>query len=275
MKIEEFETVILNGRKLDLNEMNNNMVKHIIEWFMSKNYKSSYNDWFKARIKSFVNEAKEEDIVVDINTRKKHFKKVNEEIEDVYLTWEQLNKVKALKFDFDEKHMDMVRDLFVLNCAFGLRSSDLFSLKTINYDSDKDEWYVRTKMKKTKSFVQIPCLDMDAIKIYKKYFKTIPNNFTPKSFNENIPKIMLKAGLNHKVERDEKQDDFFYNLVSVKTCRKTFASNGVRHFKLPLGVIMQFTGHTTEAVLKKYIKLTQDEYYKIAVDALKLAKIAK
>jgi site-specific recombinase XerD len=77
-----------------------------------------------------------------------------EQNERTYLLEEELLRIMSLRLKrFGE--MDMVRDIFFVECRTGLRISDLLQLRWDDYDGE----FIRIRMQKTKRRVEIPVTD--------------------------------------------------------------------------------------------------------------------
>ncbi len=96
------------------------------------------------------------------------------------------------------------KDVFVFGCTTGLRFSDIFRLTNKNFEKQEDDWYLKLKSQKTKtySFIKLP---QYAIEIYQRY--TSKSSKTPifKSislfiFNRNLKQIGKQAGYTDAIE---------------------------------------------------------------------------
>ncbi|MBL0065799.1 MAG: hypothetical protein IPP38_12470 [Bacteroidetes bacterium] len=86
-----------------------------------------------------------------IDTYENGFIQQWEKEDDVYLTFEQLKKIRALKFKKDQKKLELYRDMFLLGCNSACSIIDLKNIKEL-YHSKSEGWYVQyTRQKKTKA----------------------------------------------------------------------------------------------------------------------------
>jgi integrase len=157
--------------------------------------------------------------------------------------------------------LERVRDLFLLGCHTGLRFSDWWKLSRANLNvKDPDNPYFEIVTKKTDQSVIIPLLP-DAEEILEKYDYQLPK-ISAQKFNEYIKevcelaigeetflRIYSEAG-QMKNERVAK-----WTRVSSHAARRSFVTNYWER-GMPVSLIMQITGHTTEAQFFEYIDVS-------------------
>lgn len=129
-----------------------------------------------------------------------------EEIEIFVLSPEQL------KFLIHDKEFEQIllpsykriKDIFVFGCSTGLRYSDIFLLTSKNFEKMEDDWYLKLKSKKTKTFSFIK-LSPYAVTIFQQYVTA--NNRIPLfgsislfNFNKSLKHIGELAGFTAPIE---------------------------------------------------------------------------
>lgn len=198
-----------------------------------------------------------------ISPQYKHseFMSLSNKTKDTYLNETEINAV--YNFDFSTStRLDNARDLFIIGLRTGLRISDFLRLKNINLNRG----FIEVETVKTGEPVIIP-LHSQIQAILSKRNGVLPYTISDQKFNEYIKEICKTVGINELTdgakmnpETKRKETGFYpkYELISSHTCRRSFASN--LYGKLPNMVIMAITGHTTEAVFLKYIKITKKEH---------------
>ncbi|MDO5106425.1 site-specific integrase [Capnocytophaga sp.] len=198
-----------------------------------------------------------------INPQYKHseFMAVSNKTKDTYLNETEIDQIYNFDFGKSER-LDNARDLFIIGLRTGLRISDFLRLKEINLNKG----FIEIETVKTGEPVIIP-LHPQIKAILEKRNGKLPYTISDQKFNLYIKEICKTVGINEPTEgakmnpeTKRKEIGIFpkYELISSHTCRRSFASN--LYGKLPNMVIMAITGHQTEAVFLKYIKITKKEH---------------
>lgn len=213
-------------------------------------------------IKSVMNDAMENGFNTYNGHNHKNFIVLKEDVDNIYLTEEEIEKLIALDLSGD-KTMERTRDLFVFGCYTGLRFSDFSQVKPEHIIGD----VLRIKTIKTGEWVNIPILP--AVRMIMDKYKDNPNNL-PKSLcnqtmNRYLKKLGEKAEFNDKIlkirnkGKDRVEEVMYkYQMICTHTARRSFATNMFKR-GVPSRVIMNITGHRTEKAFNSYIKITQDE----------------
>lgn len=191
----------------------------------------------------------------------KKFKAVEEDIEVIYLTMEELLKLN--NYEFESQKLNRVRDLYCFASFTGLRYSDLANLK----DSNIYENEIKFTVKKTRSYDHVVPLNDFAKSILEKYkggfhspLPTISSQKLNKNIQEACEIIGIDTPLNITRFSGSKRIENVvpkYTRVTIHTARKTFVTNS-----LILGmnqqVIKNITGHKKDASFQKYVKIADD-----------------
>ena len=280
---------------LDLLTLDIDACRAFVQWLVDNgksekqgggSFKHNYLTEIKKELKGFILKAKVNKIPVPIDIEEEledEFWDLSWEKEnDPYLTFEHLAKLKALKFDDEQKkqNLELVRDAFIVGCACGASIQDLLEIKHI-FNNPMDGWYflyIREKINKGKVLnikIKIPIRDKYIIDLYKnKYKEEFKFKISDAKFNKHIKTVCLLAGLKEPVEKSTKNTKTgkldrtttkLWQEVSSKTMRKTFASNEVRVYLTPLSVLKRWTNHKSEDMLMNYIQLSEDDYFNIAI----------
>jgi integrase len=206
-------------------------------------------------LKIFLRDCGRKNIIDPIDTS--DFKVYQEDVENIYLTKEEINFIYKLDLS-EDKERERIRDLFVLGCYTGLRYSDLSSIKSANIKGD----FIYLRQGKTMNNVVIP-LNEAAKKIIEKYNGGIPEGIHMNDFNKQIKGIAKDAGIDEEIiitqKRGAERVDTTYkkfDLIASHTCRRSFCTN--EYLKgTPTLFIMKISGHRTERNFLKYIKVDE------------------
>jgi integrase len=129
-----------------------------------------------------------------------------EEIDILVLSPEQL-KFLIHNVEFSNgltPALKRVKDIFVFGCTTGLRYSDIFSLTTKNFEQQGNDWYLKLRSQKTKtySFVKLPNYAVEIYQSYKPAISrvTVFGSLTLFNFNKSLKQIGERAGFTSPVE---------------------------------------------------------------------------
>lgn len=208
----DFELRICDASKLDKREYasEKSYWKKFYQRFTEYLYKNNCHDnYVGANIKTirvFFNYLKnDKDLQTGDFQRLFYVRK--EEIEIFVLSPEQL-KFLIHDTDFEQSLLPSqrkVKDIFVFGCTTGLRYSDIFLLTGKNFEKVEDDWYLKLKSKKTKTFSYIK-LPGYAVTIFKKYEKKkdskapVFGKISLFNYNKMIKQIGESANFTNTVE---------------------------------------------------------------------------
>lgn len=202
-----------------------------------------------------------------------NFSEATVDADAIALTLEELAAIAALDLSDYTPIWERTRVWFLVGCFTGLRVSDLKRLGSVavgyhNMTSEGRTKRVRVLQVLTQKVSER--VDIPIHPLLKKYIDPAkPNNGLPEcpseqNLNEYIKKIADLAGINEMVSLRSSKGGKMKMVIRPKcewisnhTGRRTFASNAYFEWKLPTQLIMQLTGHKTEAQFFKYIKARQ------------------
>lgn len=257
-KLKEYERT--KRTKLTFEAIDHDFYNSFVAYCM-KNLNLSTNSIGKLikNIKLWMGTAHEEDLHSNLIYKARSFKKPVEDAETIYLNEEELQKIRNAILP---NYLDNVRDIFLLACYTGVRSQDYGKLNKNSLINDGTMLKVRTE--KTDEEVIIP-LHPIAKGILEKYNGT-PRLISNQKFNKYIKMVCQIVGITEtvsltrtcggkKVTTRRPKCEF----VSSHTARRSFATNAYKA-GVPSLAIMAITGHRTEKVFLKYIRVSKEEH---------------
>jgi integrase len=157
--------------------------------------------------------------------------------------------------------LENIRDIFLLACYTGVRSQDYHKLNNLNRIFGN---MLKVRTEKTDEEVIIP-LHPIAEYILAKY-NGKPRIITNQKFNTYIKEVCKLAGINEDTTLSRTVGGKRiattkpkYECVSSHSARRSFATNAYKA-GVPTLAIMAITGHRTEKVFLKYVKVTKQEH---------------
>lgn len=222
----------------------------------SYNYKINTKGKHFKNIKAFMNAANEDGYTTQKGHEHKYFKILREESFDVYLTKEELLKIKQIDYPFDSLK-DKVRDWFLLGAYTGQRVSDWEKINKMNFVFSKDQTQViKFKQAKTETEVVLPIHPI-VKEIFEKRDGMPPKKISEQVINRYIKEIAKEANIVENIPQADNEPK--YNLISTHTARRSFCTNAYKS-GLDSLAIMQLSGHKTEKNFLTYIKVGKEEF---------------
>lgn len=163
-----------------------------------------------------------------------------------------------------KKLLNEAKDIFTVGCLTGQRVSDYKRIDKSMYKTLRDgKQYIMITQEKTGKTIYIPGDERVKV-ILNRYNGKLPHIYD-QDLNERI-KIIGRilgwtqvAGITvRKGLMEYKSKKKFYECIKTHTARRTFATNAYKA-GVPLSAIMAVTGHSSEAMLKRYLKLDDKE----------------
>ena len=236
------------GYLRDVKEMRNSTIGKqlsFLKWFLRWAYKKGMHqnnayDSYKPKLKS---------------TQKKI----------IFLTWDELNRLREFKIPSNKQALDRVRDVFLFQCFTGLRYSDVFNLRR----SDIKDDHIEVTTVKTSDSLIIE-LNNHSKAILDKYKdvafeddKVLPV-ITNQKMNDYLKELAELAGIDEPVRQtyyrgNERIDEVTpkYALLGTHAGRRTFICNALA-LGIPPQVVMKWTGHSDYKAMKPYIDIADD-----------------
>jgi len=180
----------------------------------------------------------------------------------IYLTKEELEKVRKLKLPEDKAYLDPVRDIFLFCCFSGLRHSDVANLRKNDVKGDHIE--ITTVKTADSISIELNNITKDILAKYKDV--KFPNNLalpsqTNQAMNRNLKELCKLAGLDEEIrittyKGNERHDEFKkkWELVGTHTGRRTFIVQALS-LGIPPNIVMKWTGHADYKSMRPYIDI--------------------
>lgn len=169
-----------------------------------------------------------------------------------------------LRRDLYRKNLSEARDVFVMGCLTGQRVSDYKRIDASMVETIiGDRKFIHLKQQKTGKDVYISYEEMIPA-ILERYDGKLPKVFD-QDLNERIKVVGLLCGWTEPAGLQERHGLMTYpskkrfcDAIMTHTARRSFATNAYKS-GVPLSAIMAITGHSSEEMLKKYLKLGSKE----------------
>ncbi len=183
----------------------------------------------------------------------------------IFLTWDELNRLREFKIPSNKQALERVRDVFLFQCFTGLRYSDVFNLRRSDIKGD----HIEVTTVKTSDSLIIE-LNNHSKAILDKYKDVAFENdkvlpvITNQKMNDYLKELAKLAGIDEPIRQtyykgNERIDDVTpkYALLGTHAGRRTFICNALA-LGIPPQVVMKWTGHSDYKAMKPYIDIADD-----------------
>lgn len=216
-----------------------------LKWFLRWSFKKGYNhniayETFKPKLKTTP-------------------KKV------IFLTWDELNKLKDYQIPKDKQYLERVMDVFLFCCFTSLRYSDVRNLKRSDVKPD----HIKVTTVKTADSLVIELNDHSKAILEKYKDVHFENNIalpviSNQKMNDYLKELGELAGIDEPIREtyykgNKRIDEVTpkYALLSTHAGRRTFICNALA-LGIPAQVVMKWTGHSDYKAMKPYIDVADD-----------------
>lgn len=288
-QLEEYEKI--THHVIDFDDMTMDFYDDWKQFFIKKQYSPNTIGRHIRNLKIFLYAAKDMKLTTTNEFESSRFSADREDVDNVYLTEDRVAqmydfnptdrkqldelisrapvKERAILRELTEKStsrrlLEEAKDIFVVGCLTGQRVSDYkrISEEMVVRLRDGKE-YVQLIQEKTDKEVFLP-LDIRVHRILNKYGGKLPKIYD-QHLNERIKVVgrllgwTEKAGImEHRGIMAIRSRKKFYECIKTHTARRTFATNAYKN-GISLSSIMAVTGHSSEQMLRKYLKLDNKE----------------
>ena len=274
------------GRAYDFADIDMDFYNGFTAWLKECGYSINTIGKCIKQIKAIMTLSEAEGHHANAKYKDKRFKGPRVEVDAIYLTREELDRIRNVPVHLLSPRMQLARDIFLIGVWTAQRVSDYNHIrpedihttvrrwvedaidpdhpgKSIPVIREKEITYIDIRQKKTGAKVSIPC-STELRRILEKYGSALPH-LPDQELNRHIKEIGRLAGLTEettvestkggrsRLERIPK-----YKLIHSHTARRTGATL-MYLAGIDIYDIMKVTGHTTPVILKKYIKASNLE----------------
>lgn len=244
-------------KRVEYEDIDYRFYTDFIDWCRKvKGYKENTTGTLIRNLKAVMSEAQKRGY--HKNDAYIRFQKPKEDIDSVYLTNEEIDKLYELPLTGIQASC---RDMFLIGCYTAMRFSDCSTLTLWDISAG----YIVKRTQKTQAAVTIP-IHPRVRAILNKYQGAPKVNIS--TLNQQIKPICMAAGIREKVAVTTNRITTYkekWELVSSHTARRSGATN-MFLAGIPILSIMKITGHKSEKVFLNYIRITNMENAKLIQD---------
>lgn len=282
-------------RKIGLDDMTMETRNSLVGYWKGRGLMPNAINSYMTDVRTVAKAAYEDKLTKCDDFRHSDFVPKKEEVDNIYLAPEQIQemleldlstkeavreRLEALDISEDEKltqlskcrithirTLEHVRDVFIVGCLTGQRVSDYSRICEDMITEINGVEFILLTQQKTDKKVYIP-MDRRVRQILDKYDGKLPH-IHPNEMNKLIKTVGLMLGWTHDCGFDgkrlnPKRGRRFCDMLLSHTARRSFATNAYKA-GVPLSSIQAITGHSSEAQLRRYLKLDAEEKAVIAL----------
>ena len=293
---------------IDWDDLTLDFYKDYKQFFIEKKYSPNTIARHVKNMKTMLYAAKDLHLTTRDDFTSKNWSADREDVENVYITetrlkelyefdmsdYQEMKKraeryakdeeekkrlIHALKRDLYRRKLSEARDIFLLGCLTGQRISDYKRLSDDMIETIQgDRMFLYVVQVKTEKDVYIPYNNIIG-EILGRYGGNLPKIYD-QHLNERIKVVGLLLGwtepaglMERKGLMEYPSKKRFCDAIVTHTARRTFATNAYKN-GVPLSAIMAVTGHSSEDMLRRYLKLNTKERALLAAEAFDKVKQA-
>jgi integrase len=287
---------------LDFDDMTMTFFNSMRSFLVAKNLSPNSIAHIFVTLKVFLKAALRQKLTRNVDFQSPEFGTHTIPVDNVYLTAKRIDQLYSAVIDEDlakqfvaklsdseeKRHwrkalskpmlrrLNVSKDIFLIGCLTGQRAGDYMRMNINQVVKLKDgNNYIKIMQQKTGKTVFIP-LDNRVLSILRKYEGHLPNipYYSLIRHLKVVGRIMgwtENAGkLEHRGSLEFRSNKKFYECITSHTARRSFATNAYKA-GVPLSAIMSVTGHSSEEMLRRYLKLDNKERAMLASAAFRKA----
>jgi integrase len=287
-QIDKYQQTI--HRKLGLEDMTMETRNKIVEFWKSRDLLPNAINSYATDLRTVLRAAYEDKLMKCDDFRHSNFVPKKEEVDNIYLTPDQIQEmldldlsnkeavrkqVESVKGISEEERatelakgrithircLEEVRDIFIVGCLTGQRVSDYSRINQDMITVINGVEFIQITQQKTAKKVFIP-VDKRVKEILNKYNGALPHHHA-NELNKILKSVGMILGWTWDCGLDDKKLNpkrgrRFCDMLLSHTARRSFATNAYVA-GVPLSSIQAITGHSSEAQLRRYLKLDAEE----------------
>jgi integrase len=268
-------------REFNFDDIDLEFYNDYVAYLKKRNYSINSIGKCIKQFKTIMSLAESEGYHNNAKYKDKRFKGTRVEVDSIYLTRKELEKIMKVPAKKLSPGKQLARDIFMIGVWTAQRVSDYNNIKPEDIHTTTKRWiedvpnpkkkgetmaviktkeitYIDIRQQKTGAKVSIPC-STELLKILKKYDFNVPH-LPDQDLNRYMKDIAELAGLTDEVEIETTKGGKSkleripkYKLVHSHTARRTGATL-MYLAGIDIYDIMKVTGHASPEILKKYIK---------------------
>lgn len=280
---------------LDWPDINLSFFMKFTAFLVDKNLTANTVAQYTKKFRTFLRAAKKLHYTLNEDFNETEWYPKDEEVDNIYITMERINQLYSARFDdkewidkqimsipnnikteeereelkaylHTEKHrrwLVAARDIFIVGCLTGQRYSDYIRINDTMYEYINGHKFIQLRQQKTAVKIYIP-LNQKVEAILLRNGGNLPCMMREKlcsmmringlllGWTEDVPCTINRGNLSYQ------KNIPFFKLIKSHTCRRSFATNAYRA-GVSLAAIMAITGHSSEDMLRRYLKLSTKE----------------
>jgi len=266
-KVARFQKA--TGKQYKIRDVNETFKKEWANWCDHQKYAPQTTKKNLSYIKTICLHAQTKGIQVSPELAPLSIRLKEKAVPKVYLSFQELEQIKALN-DLPE-YLDNARDWLLISCYTGQRISDFMRFNSSMIRKSKGKHFLDLTQQKTGKDVTVPLIP-EVLEILDKRNGDFPRRISDQRYNDYIKEVCERAGINNEmygkkamvtkmkgkeVKRAVPGVYPKFELIGSHVGRRSFATN--YYGKIPTSYLKNITGHSTEAMLLRYIGKTSND----------------
>jgi len=235
---------------IQFNEINYDLIQRFDYFLRAKGLAINTIDSHHKNLIIYIHLAVKKGLFEDKNNPYMYFKRTKEKIQKEALTECDIEALEKLEFHPLERHLEIIRDMFLFSCYTGLRISDVLRLNSDYIFQNGEGWVIdNMKSKKVKKDIYLPLEKLfpnedgisKPISIIEKYYTNDFNKLSEAYINRRLKEIAQLAHIDKR--------------VTFHIGRNTFATTLAQ--KIPTPLLQKLLQHSDIQTTMVYVNLSK------------------